>query len=62
MTAPIVASIVDRKATVWAEEIEGLRVRFGAPRNPTLFPQHFLAATFPKIGGQLVRFTQRWAS
>ncbi len=58
MTAPIVASIVDRKATVWDEEVERLRDLFGAPRNPTLFPQHFLAATFPKIGGQLVRFTQ----
>ena len=58
MTAPIVASIVDRKATAWVEEVERLRDLFGAPRNPTLFPQHFLASTFPKIGGHLVRFTQ----
>ncbi len=58
MTAPIVVSLVDRSETAWEAEIERLREVFGAPRNPTLFPQHFLAATFPKIGGQLALFTQ----
>jgi predicted GNAT superfamily acetyltransferase len=61
VTAPIVVSLVDRKETVWAEEVERLRGAFGAPWNPLLFPQHFLASTFPKIGGQLARFEQEGA-
>ncbi len=58
MTAPIVVSLVDRQATAWAEEVGRLREQFGAPWNPLLFPHHFLASTFPKIGGQLARFEQ----
>jgi predicted GNAT superfamily acetyltransferase len=53
MTAPITVSLVDRKTANWPEEVARLRALLGAPDNPTLFPPHFLEATFPKIGGQI---------
>jgi GNAT superfamily N-acetyltransferase len=40
----------------WAEYINEVRGNLGAPHNPTLFPPHFLKATFPEIGGKLVEF------
>ena len=37
-------------------DIDQLRKRLGAPNNPSLFPPHFLKATFPKLGGKTVIF------
>lgn len=53
MTAPITVLLVDRNVVDWPEEIARLRALLHAPDNPTLFPQHYLASTFPKIGGQI---------
>jgi predicted GNAT superfamily acetyltransferase len=47
-------SLVDYHAKSTAAGIDDLRRALGAPNNPTLFPGHFLKATFPKIGGQIV--------
>ena len=35
-------------------DIDRLRETLGSPDNPFLFPPHFLKATFPKIGGQII--------
>ena len=40
----------------WAADVDRLRETLGAPNNPHLFPPHFLKATFPKIGGQIIEF------
>ncbi len=40
----------------WGEYIDAVRYALGAPHNPALFPPHFLKATFPEIGGQLIEF------
>jgi predicted GNAT superfamily acetyltransferase len=40
----------------WAEDVDQIRAALGAPYNPTLFPPHFLKATFPEIGGKLIEF------
>jgi len=40
----------------WAGEVDRLRERLGAPRNPRLFPPHFLKAVFPGLGGAAVAF------
>lgn len=37
----------------WPAGVRRLRTLLGAPDNPQLFPHHFLAATFPRIGGQI---------
>ena len=37
----------------WPADVQRLRTLLGAPDNPQLFPHHFLAATFPRIGGQI---------
>lgn len=39
-------------------DTDHIRQELGAPRNPLLFPPHFLKATFPKIGGRIVIFPQ----
>lgn len=39
-------------------DIDNLRQELGAPHNPSLFPPHFLKATFPKIGGRIAVFLQ----
>lgn len=36
----------------WNAEISAILQEFGAPANPLMFPNHFLQATYPKIGGQ----------
>ena len=38
--------------------IDQLRAQLGAPGNPSLFPPHFLKATFPKMGGRTALFTR----
>ena len=45
-------SVIDRGI---GTQIDGVRWLLGAPDNPTLFPAHFLKASFEKIGGLLVR-------
>ena len=40
----------------WFDKVDNLRKLLGAPNNVYLFPPHFLKATFPKIGGQVVVF------
>lgn len=57
MTARLTVSILDRHAPDWETVIADLRVRLGGGDNLTLFPQHYLASTFPKIGGEVVRFS-----
>lgn len=47
-------SVIDRGM---AAHIDGIRWLLGAPDNPTLFPAHFLASSFEKIGGRLIRLT-----
>jgi predicted GNAT superfamily acetyltransferase len=52
MDESIQVAVVDRGI---ATHIDGVRQLLGAPNNPTLFPAHFLKASFEKIGGLLVR-------
>jgi predicted GNAT superfamily acetyltransferase len=40
---------------VSGEDVDALRSELGAPDNPTLFPAHFLKASFPRLGGRIVR-------
>src|SRR5258708_4681828 len=37
----------------WKAEISAISQDFGASSNPFMFPDHFLQAAFPKIGGQV---------
>jgi predicted GNAT superfamily acetyltransferase len=37
----------------YAQAVDDARRLLGAPNNPTLFPGHFLKASFPKIGGRV---------
>ena len=46
--------VLDAKDPSWPEKIDELREELGAPNEPSLFPAHFLKATFPKIGGEVV--------
>jgi len=48
---------IDLVEQATAAQIDELRAALGAPDNPSLFPAHFLKATFPKIGGRIVRFS-----
>jgi predicted GNAT superfamily acetyltransferase len=52
MSESIDVAVIDRGI---ATHIDGVRWLLGAPDNPTLFPAHFLKASFEKIGGLLVR-------
>jgi predicted GNAT superfamily acetyltransferase len=56
MTSDVAVTLVDTHAEGWPGELERLRALAGAPHNPTLFPAHFLKATLPKIGGEVVAF------
>jgi predicted GNAT superfamily acetyltransferase len=42
----------------WPAHIDRLRAQLGAPRNPHLFPAHFVKATFPRMGGQVVVYRE----
>jgi len=57
MTAPLAVSILDRDGAGWDATVMEVRDRLGGGENPLLFPQHYLVATFPKIGGKIVRFS-----
>ena len=61
MNAPIEITLLDSKRESWATEVDHLRTLLGAPDNPTLFPPHYLKATFPKIGGRIVVFRKAQA-
>lgn len=52
----MLAQLHDPHTTGWSDLIDEIRTRLGAPSNPALFPPHFLKATFPEIGGQLIEF------
>ncbi len=52
MSESIEVAVIDRGI---GTHIDGVRWLLGAPDNPTLFPAHFLKASFEKIGGLLVR-------
>jgi predicted GNAT superfamily acetyltransferase len=54
MAGPIEVSILTYADRSYAQEIDNARTLLGAPNNPTLFPGHFLKASFPKIGGRVV--------
>jgi predicted GNAT superfamily acetyltransferase len=56
MTGEVTVTRVDTHAEGWPGELERLRALVGAPHNPTLFPAHFLKATLPKIGGEVIAF------
>ncbi len=56
MSTPVTVSLVDKLSPRWSEEVAALRALLGAPENPTLFPHHYLASTFPKIGGEIALF------
>src|SRR2546430_14707361 len=55
-TAVVVLGILDPKDADWPRHVDDLRTRLGAPHNPSLFPPHFLKATFPKIGGRIALY------
>ncbi len=57
MAAPLAVSILDRDGAAWDATVTEVRARLGGGANPLLFPQHYLVATFPKIGGEIVRFS-----
>jgi len=46
------------KSDSWATDVDRVRRLLGSPNNPYLFPPHYLKATFPKIGGQIVMFKE----
>ncbi len=48
-------TLLDPAAPSWPSQIADLRRDLGAPHNPTLFPQHFLQITLPKLGGSAFR-------
>lgn len=48
---------IDLLEEATAAAIDALRAQLGAPDNPSLFPAHFLKATFLKIGGRIVRLS-----
>jgi predicted GNAT superfamily acetyltransferase len=55
---PIECTLLSTQVSEWASQIEALYQRLGGARNPTLFPPHFLLAVLPRIGGQVVTFSQ----
>jgi predicted GNAT superfamily acetyltransferase len=57
MTAPLAVSILERDGAAWDATVAGIHALLGGAENPLLFPQHYLVATFPKIGGEIVRFS-----
>ncbi len=46
-------AIIKENASIQTETIPQLRKDLGAPHNPYLFPEHYLKATLPKIGGRI---------
>ncbi len=57
MPAPFEVSLLDHHHPSFPRHVDRLRAALGAPTNPTLFPPHFLKATFPRIGGRIVELT-----
>ena len=51
---PIVISFLKHERESWAQQIDAIRTRLGAPNNPLLFPSHYLKSTFLNIGGEVV--------
>ena len=49
MSESIDVAVIDRGIDT---HVDGVRWLLGAPDNPTLFPAHFLKASFEKIGGR----------
>lgn len=56
MAAPVTVTLADKDSPLWSEDVASLRTMLGAPDNTSLFPHHYLASTFPKIGGQIALF------
>jgi predicted GNAT superfamily acetyltransferase len=50
----IQVSVLDYADRSYPQAIDDARQLLGAPNNPTLFPGHFLKASFPKIGGRVL--------
>ena len=48
--------MLDAGASTWGRDVDRIRALLGAPNNPSLFPPHFLKASFPRIGGRIVLF------
>lgn len=46
-------AIITETTSIQIETIPQLRKDLGAPNNPYLFPEHYLKATLPKIGGKV---------
>lgn len=47
--------LLDSQANSWGTTLDGVFASLGGNENPVLFPYHFLHATFPRIGGQVVQ-------
>lgn len=52
----MLARLHDTHTSQWTTDVDEMRLRLGAPDNPTLFPPHFLKSTFPEIGGRVIEF------
>jgi predicted GNAT superfamily acetyltransferase len=51
---PLHCSLHSPDTSAWPHLIDEALHLLGAPTNPTLFPPHFLKATFARIGGRVV--------
>ncbi|MFN8487149.1 MAG: hypothetical protein U0350_06115 [Caldilineaceae bacterium] len=46
-------TLLDPPSSNWPTQLDQLYAELGGASNATLFPYHFLQATFPRIGGQI---------
>jgi predicted GNAT superfamily acetyltransferase len=53
LTDSLDVRLVDWYDRSYARTVDEVRRMLGAPNNPSLFPGHFLKATFPKMGGRI---------
>ena len=56
MNPPLKPVVLKTDPASWGREVDRIRALLGAPNNPSLFPPHFLKASFPRIGGRIVLF------
>jgi predicted GNAT superfamily acetyltransferase len=53
MPDSLVVSVLRYPDRSYVQAIDDARLVLGAPNNPSLFPAHFLNASFPKLGGRV---------
>ena len=56
MTTDVAIVLVDTHAGAGPVNLNACGRESVLPTNPALFPTHFLKATLPKIGGEVVTF------